>query len=143
MKWYTYLDGIFMNVPELCEYYWLISDLEVNCCPDPKLNSDPVVIDGNTLCEIVQENKIQFIWAVLSGFKNEILSIPDELPFADGNRDLWVGSPRPQAQGAEVEIVCWDSTCTLFIGIDESTSAKLQLMYPDIKDLDQENKQRG
>jgi hypothetical protein len=115
----------------------------MNYCPDSRLSSDPVILDGETLCEIVQKDKIQFSWAVLSGFKNEISAIPNELPFADGNRNFWIGCPKPQAKGAELEIVCWDSTCTLFIGVNENISIKLHELYFDIKDLDQENKKRS
>jgi len=134
---------MFENVLEFRQYYWLISNLEYNYCTDPRLQTDPVIIDGNTLYEIVQKEKIQFIWAVLSGFRKEITSIPKELPFACGNRNLWVGSPKPQAQGAEVELVCWDSTCTLFIGVNKNVALKLETIYPDIRDLDKENKTRG
>lgn len=143
VEWYTYLDEVFSKVPELCEYNWLISDLELNYCPDSRLSSDPVIIDGKSLCEIVLKDKIQFIWAVLSGFKNNVPQIPDELPFADGNKHLWVQSPKPQIEGADLEIVCWDSTCTLFIGVSDNISTKLREMYFDIKDLDVEIKKRG
>jgi hypothetical protein len=126
-------------VPELRDYYWLISNFECNYCADPRLNDDPIVIDGNSLNSIIQNNKIQFIWAVLSGFTNPIQAIPEELPYADGNPKLWVNSYSPQAFGAEIEIICWDSTCTLFINVNNRIAGKLKKLYPDIKDLDKEN----
>ena len=90
VKWYTYLDDVFQKIPELRQYHWLISNLQVNYCLDSRLHADPVMINGEDFNEIVQKQKIQFIWAVLSGFKKRIDTFPIELPYADGNRDLWV-----------------------------------------------------
>jgi len=143
VDYYTYLDPIFSSIPEFREMYWLISDLEVTYCPDTRLHDDPVLIDGKSLNEIVQRNKIQFIWAVLSGFIKKPKRIPEELPYADGNPDFWKGIPKPQAIGAEIEIVCWDSTYTLFINANEHVAAKLKELYPDIQDLDKNNETRG
>ena len=143
VTWYTYLDEVFSRVPEFRHYHWLISDLELNYCPDPRLQEDPVIIDGESLNEILKTHKVQFIWAVLSGFKEKIDALPTKLPYADGNRELLIGCPKPQALGSEVEIVCWDSTCTLFIGVDNSIAKKLRDIYPDIRDLDVENRTRS
>ena len=106
------------------------------------LQKDPVVIDGGLLNEIIQNHKVQFDWGVFSGFREKIDRLPVDLPYADGNRDFWGGSPKPQLPGAAVEIVCWDSTCTLFIGVDDGVAAKLKEIYPDIRDLDEENRRR-
>lgn len=139
LEYTTNLDTIFQRLPELRQYYWLISDIELNWYPDDRLKNEPVVIDGTALNAYVQENKIQFIWAVLSGFRSPLFTIPDDLPFADGNDGFWRGSPRPQAAGAELEIVCWDSTCTLFIGFPETLVLQLRQLFPDIRNLDEEN----
>jgi len=96
-----------------------------------------------SLNEILQKTKMQFIWGVLSGFSEKLTKIPSEYPYADGNPNFWEGSPKPQARDAQIEIVCWDSTCTLFININTSIAAKLKVLYPDIKDLDHENELRG
>jgi len=139
---YTYLDPIFDAVPEFANFYYLVTDLE--CCgsDDERLSGEPVVISGFTLHEIIQKDEVQFIWGVFSAFNREP-SIPTELPSADGNSKFWEGSPTPQIKNAMFEIVCWDSTATLFIGIDHDIAAKLKVRYPDILDLDQENGRRG
>jgi hypothetical protein len=141
VEWYTNLDEVFRRIDEFRAYYWIISDLKLNC-PDSRLETDPVVIDGDALNQIIQGTKVQFIWGVLSGFRDRIECVPKDLPYADGNRELWVGSPKPQVPNAAVEIVCWDSTCTLFIGVGDSVAAKLKEIYPDIRDLDDENRRR-
>jgi hypothetical protein len=143
VKYYTYLDSIFSTVLEFQEMNWVISDVECNQYPDPRISKDPILIDGKSLNEIVQNNKIQFIWAVLSGYREKVLKIPEQLPYADGNPDFWTGKPTPQADDAEIEIVCWDSTCTLFINASTIVSKKLKKLYPDIKDLDEENEKRS
>jgi hypothetical protein len=75
---------VFLCAPEFRQWYWRISDLECNYCPDPRLhNNVPVLIDGESLNDIIQSNKILFIWTVLSGFMNEIQALPEALPYAD------------------------------------------------------------
>jgi hypothetical protein len=66
-------------------------------------------MDGKELNAYLKRYKVQFIWAVLSAFRTPVFAIPKELPFADGNNSFWHGSPRPQAPGAELEIVCWEA----------------------------------
>lgn len=143
VDYYTYLDPIFTAIPELQKINWLISDLDYNYCEDSRLHDDPILIDGASLNEIVQNNKIQFIWAVLSGFKKPLKKLPFELPYACGNKNFWHGTPKPQAPGAEIEIVCWDSSCTLFINVNKIVADKLKKLYPDIKNLNKENESRG
>lgn len=142
VQYYTYLDRVFSEIPELQQYNWLLSDLELNFCSDPRLSQESVVIEGASLNEILQKAHMQFIWAVLSGYI-EKPQIPKKLPYADGNPHFWEGSPKPQGDGAQMEIVCWDSTCTLFINVNESIATKLRGLYPDIKDLDMENALRS
>ncbi|MCB0336569.1 MAG: hypothetical protein KDD62_09690 [Bdellovibrionales bacterium] len=51
--------------------------------------------------------------------------------------------PIPQCQAGELEIVAWDSSCTLCIGFPEELAQHLKVPYPDIKDLDQEIHKRS
>jgi hypothetical protein len=142
VEYYTYLDPIFHAAPELVDYTFLVSDIEIGWCSSERLAKDPLVISGRELQAIVAKEKVQFIWAVLSAFDHEPV-IPEELPYANGNPKLWVDSPKPQIANAKFEIVCWDSGSTLFIGIESSTAAKLRQKYPDIQDLDEYNRNHG
>jgi hypothetical protein len=137
VDYYTYLDPIFQAAPELADFTYLISDLEIGGGCE-RLAKGPLVLSGIELQAIVENEQVQFIWAVLSAFDREP-AIPAELPYADGNQALWKGSPKPQISDAKFEIVCWDSASTLFIGVEASTAAKLQQKYPDIQDLDEYN----
>lgn len=80
--------------------------------------------------------EVQIIWAVLSAFKKEPKEIGELIPFADGNSELWKGSPKPQLKSAIFEIVCWDSSSTLFIGVSDEIGKDLILSYPDIKKIE-------
>lgn len=140
VDYYTYIDKIFSKIPQLRKLHWLITDLEFNYCTEPSLQGDaPIFIDGKSLNKIVQASKIQFIWAVFSGYKDRLKNIPEELPYANGNPNFWKGKPKPQANGAEIEIVCWDSSYTLFINVSIDVAKKLKELYPDIHDLDKKN----
>ena len=141
VEYYTYLDPVFRAAPEFVDFTFLISDIEIGGGCE-RLAKGPLVISGRELQAIVEKEKVQFIWAVLSAFDREP-AIPDELPYADGNPGLWKGSPKPQNSGEKFEIVCWDSGSTLFIGIEASTAEKLRQRYPDIQDLDEYNKNHG
>lgn len=130
---FTYLDELFRGVPRLQDYYFLLSDLEVTGWP---VEESSIVVSGSELFRIIEGEKVQFIWGVLSAFKEEPV-VPAELPFADGNEGVWVVGAKPQCVRAEFEIVCWDSSSTLFIGVDEELGAELREFYPDIQCLDE------
>ena len=139
VEFYTYLDSIFEAAPELADFSYLISDVEIGGSREERLTKDPIVISGRELCSIVKKDKVQFIWAVFSAFDGAP-AVPAELPYADGNPSFWKDSPKPQIPEAKFEIVCWDSSSTLFIGIHAYTAAKLLQRYPDIQDLDEYNR---
>ncbi|EMO24527.1 hypothetical protein LEP1GSC168_3058 [Leptospira santarosai str. HAI134] len=141
VTYYTYIDTIFEKIPGFRNYNYFISDLEYNHCEDPRLHKDDFFITGLELYEIVQKEKIQFLWGVLSAFKS-VAKLTPPFPYADGNPAFWQGSPQSQADGAEFEIVCWDSCRTLFIGVSEEIQQSLKILYPDIKNLDEENRKR-
>ena len=141
VEFYTYLDSLFDACGELREYEYLITDLEVSYSTDQRLHQDVVTISGEELYEIIKKESVQFIWGVFSAYNKAPLMVRN-LPYADGNRQLWEGSPSPQANGALFEIVAWDSGCTLFIGLSDSIAKTLKELYPDIKNLDIENELR-
>ena len=143
VDYYTHFGKLLEVVPELASCWYLISDLEVNASRDERLRHSTVVLSGEELASITRAEDVQFIWAVLSAFRERPERIPVELPFADGNPNFWRGSPRPQLPDAVFEIVCFDGGCTLFIGVDADLAAKLRFVYPDIGDLDEQNTERA
>ncbi len=107
------------------------------------LDKDTVWIDGEELTKIINGNDIQFVWAVFSGFRKNINIDPEDLivePYADGNPNFWIEYPKIQHPLAEIEIVCWDSTSTLFFCIDEELGNMFKEHFLDSIDLATYNK---
>ncbi len=118
------------------EFDWYLSDVETNFDPAGFSWSDRWMT-GPELAEVLSHANFQFIWAVFSAFPRGARVEIDEAPFADGNRAFWVddGTLRPQLAGASFELVCWDSSATILIGISESQADQFGLAYPEAKPL--------
>jgi hypothetical protein len=140
IKWYSDLRPFFSVIESRVQnYVWLWTDVEVGA-PIP-VDADAARrywISGFALLQFVAEAP-QFVWSVLSAIppmKEQHARSIDRVPCADGNRNLWIGSPRPQHPDADFEVVCWDASCTLLIGADEEIAAAFRSAYPDALDLD-------
>ena len=121
-RFYTYLSRVFRAIENVqTQYNWLITDCV--CYPrSPELSAllsgESCWLSGDELTALVQKEDFQWIWAVLSGFRKDIpveqvLEYP--LPYADGNKAFWRNPLSMQHPLAEIEIVPWDSTLTLFL----------------------------
>ena len=122
----------------LKDYDWHISDIEGAWLD----LDDPSWLEGEELASKLEEFDYQFVWAVISVFPKGSKPFVSDKPFADGNHEFWNGNPEKQLQDSLFEIVCWDSSATLFIGLPEHLAIKLQANAPGIKDLNKENEQR-
>src|SRR5690606_31758162 len=107
----------FTNMREVLEalgikcsdYDWYVSDVETNGYP-----FEEGWHSGEELESHIAGGNIQFIWAVFSAFPRGIRTEVNEVPYVEGNPDYWDGSdPRPQLEGANFEIACWDSSATI------------------------------
>src|SRR2546426_127286 len=106
MPYFTDMRAVFGALPEVCAGYdWLISDLECTWLidddddddvgtPDKRLAESPVLISGDELLTVIQSRQIQFAWAVFTALPKGAQPQLSEhtLPFADGNRNLWLDS---------------------------------------------------
>jgi hypothetical protein len=148
MQFFTNLQPVFEAFGgRQRDFNWLISDMECNRYPDDRLPYDlerkPFLLSGEELTEIVNNNTIQFIWAVLSGFDKGIKIDINNLavcPYADGNNGLWVPKPQIQHPLATVEIVCWDSSLTLLLSQDDDLTNRFRSYFTDAQDLNEYNK---
>jgi len=141
-KFYTFLDRVFEAIEnKQDDYNWLITDCDLNVYI-PRFSEaygDKYCwIDGKELAKIVREEKIQWIFAVLSGFKKdipleEVLKYP--LPFADGYHGFWENPISLQHPLAAVEIVPWDSTLTLLISKNAEIVDSFRRNFPLSDDL--------
>ena len=87
---------------------------------------------------IEKHTDLQFIWAVFSGFPPEInvdISDDSSLPYADGNQTLWNKKRVPQHEKALVEIVCWDSSETIFTTDDPKLIKLFMSKFTDAREL--------
>lgn len=135
------MNDVFDVLTGVCEKYdWFISDIEMNCTPPEELKNENQFVSGELLKKIISENDIQFIWAVFSALPKGATPMVGVIPYANCNSDFWIGSPRPQLKNASFEIVCFDSSLFLLIGIPENIGYKFKAKYTDAIDLDAYNK---
>ena len=147
---YTYFKKLFCLMDNFQkDYNWLITDCEAY----PKRLGHSVRIgqskygkyawiDGEELTNIVNRDDFQWIWGVLSGFdknisKNDVLKY--ELPYADGYKGFWKKNITIQHPLASVELVAWDSTCTLVISEKVEIIRKFKEVFPLSEDLEEYN----
>lgn len=125
-RYYTQMGRVFDAINDRqMEYNWLITEIADGAPPKiwERYNDDNYCwITGEELTKIVREQDVQWVWAVLSGFKkhislSEILLYPH--PGADGYGGFWRNPVSIQHPLATVEIVPWDSSLTLCISKNE------------------------
>ena len=125
------------------EFNWLIADVECNIYPPEfpdDLENKPSWFTGEQITEIVEKQDIQFIWAVLLGFRPEVkidISNLEVVPCAKEHPTLWQEHPVIQHPQATVEIVCYDSSYTILLSKDNDLSQKFRSFFPEAKDLDE------
>jgi len=104
----------------------------------PELN-DSSWLSGVALFDKLEDYDYQFVWGVLSAFPKGTTPILSGEPFADGNDELWSDNPKKQMENSLFEIVCWDSSATLFIGLDTVLANNLIKNAPSIVSLVSKN----
>lgn len=154
VEYYTNLNPIFMSIKNRQhDYNWLLTDLDLNWMPDVFLDycyqyepragigdrSNSYLISGENLTKLTMEYEIQFIWGVLTGFNKELHIDLNNLIYCPDaeNPELWKPGTNVQYPGAELEIVCWDSTSTLLISQNRSIVNDFKSYFSDAKDLDE------
>ena len=100
---------------------------------------DPCWLTGAQLEQILRRHpNEQYIWAVFSAFAPDIAASQidlQSLPSAE-SPDFWQDHAKPQHPQALFEIVCWDSTCTLFIGLPDKLAQRVVAEFPECRTLD-------
>jgi hypothetical protein len=147
-KFYTYMRKVFTAIKgEQTKYNWLITD----CICYPKnmeyaelLSKEYVWLTGDALTSMIDMEDFQWIWAVLSGFPQnvtleEVLNY--KLPLADGFRGFWETPLNLQHPLADIEIVPWDSSLVLVISKNDAMIDDFMNYFPLAQDLTQYNKQ--
>ncbi len=144
---YSYLKNVFCEINEISEKYnWLISYPE--CYPQSKelqekMKKDYIWMSGLEVKHMLYLDDFQWIWGVFSGFSPNILLediLKYQLPYADGYTGFWRNPITLQHPLADIELVAWDSSCTLFVSRDETIIKKISTIYPQAEDLETYNK---
>lgn len=141
-RFYTFLPRVFDVIGNEQLYYnWLVTDCDCNI---PNEIWDACIADGycwisgEKLTELVREHKIQWIFAVFSGFEQnvsleEVLREP--LPFADENVSLWNDPVQLQHPLAHIEIVPWDSSMTIMVTKEKKLYERFRAGFPLSEDF--------
>ena len=144
--YYTYLDKVFKAIDnEQIRYNWLIT--ERDCYPSDStfrelFSQEYIWLTGQELTAIIAAERFSFVWGVFSGFKpeiplNEVLQY--DLPYANGYTGFWLDDVGIQHPLADIEIVAWDSSLTLFISKDDELADKFLQAFPLSEDLSAKN----
>jgi elongation factor P hydroxylase len=111
------------------EFDWFLSDIETNYFP-PGFNDSDQWLAGDKLRDLIQENEIQFIWGVFSAVPKGTRLEVTQPPFVERKFGYWYGADvRPQLTGALFEIVSWDSSATILIGIPDESATHFISVY--------------
>ncbi|BCJ94243.1 hypothetical protein acsn021_18120 [Anaerocolumna cellulosilytica] len=149
---YTHLKGIFDGINNVQRgYNWLITDCE--CCTINADYSKRIFqygtygwLSGEELTDMVNKEDFQWVWGVLSAFNKEI-SLEEilkySLPYADGYKGFWENPISIQHPLAHMELVPWDSSCTIIICKDDRITESFMKSYPFSRDLVMYNYNHG
>ena len=147
-QWYTSLKRVFDAIGNAqTQYNWLITDFE--CCPQSPdigalLSQKYCWLSGHELTSMVHQEDFQWIWAVLSGFRqeiplDEILKYP--FPCSVDHEGFWKNPLTIQHPLAEVEIVPWDSSSTFIYSGRKDIVDSFRKFFPLSEDIASYNQQ--
>ena len=97
---------------------------------------------GDELTEMIEAEDFQWIWGVFSAFPKDISEekvLEYALPEADGNVEIWQNPVSIQHPLAEIEIIAWDSSATVFISKKDGIVDLLRERNESAMDLEEYN----
>lgn len=127
------------------EFNWLITEHECYSWPSNEdiFNKEIVFLSGDELTNMVTHNNIQFVWGILSAFDKSInidINNLSVIPTFDGEWKYGGENVHTQHPLATAEIICVDSSYTIFLSKDEDLSNRFLRHYSDAQDLHQWNR---
>ena len=72
------------------DYDWYVSDIEASYY-NSEFSAADQWISGEVLHRFLEQNEVQFIWAVFSAVPKGIHASVQDAPYADGNPNYWSG----------------------------------------------------
>ena len=147
-SYYTYLRKVFDAIENVqTQYNWLITNFvgyPQSPGIDALLSQKYCWLSGRALTSMVHQEDFQWIWAVLSGFRQEISldeALKHPLPCADGYEGFWKNPLTIQHPLADVEIVPCDSSLTLIYSRRKDIVASFRKFFPLSEDMASYNQQ--
>jgi hypothetical protein len=146
-KYYTHLKKLFEAIGNAqLNYKWLISyaecyphDRELEKLLDGSYSGGYCILSGKELTDMVEKEDFQWIWGTFSAFdpstsNEEILK--HKLPENDMYPGFWVNPLTMQHPLSKMEIVAFDSSCTLIFTRDFVLPESFKDHYPKAEDLE-------
>lgn len=146
-KYYTCLKKLFDSLDNMqLNYKWLISYPE--CYPSDKdiqkqLNCEYCILTGKELTDLVDKEDFQWIWGTFSAFDPSLSDeeiLKHKLPENDMYPGFWVNPLTMQHPLSKIEIVAFDSSCTLIFTKDFVLPERFKEFYPKAENLERVNK---
>lgn len=141
LKFHTNLKVILIPIEnEVKDLKWLVSDLEINTSEMEKLpidhEKDWFLISSNEM-NVIRGTDTQIIWGVFSGIHNKQEIYPNkiDLPFAEGNEQIWEDR-NLQVKNSLIEIIAWDSSYTIVKFTDNKMSDKFKKYFQEAIELE-------
>jgi hypothetical protein len=131
IRYHTDLRAVLEPLQEnLASYNWLLSDLEYlsNWGTELPINIHDDFFILNTE-QLLQLQDIQIVWGVILGIPLEAEIVVENLPYADGNENVWENG-NIQHPNAEIEIDCFDSGYTILKFTNPELSEKFKAGFP-------------
>lgn len=144
-KYYTFLAEVFATIEDKQqEFNWLITDYD-GCAKDEKvddrLSREYCWLSGEELTEMIEKDDFQWIWGILSGFRKDISlekALEYELPDIE-KATYWKNPVTIQHELASIEIIAFDSCCTVFKTKDKELYERFRSRSSESKDLREYN----
>ncbi|RSK35477.1 hypothetical protein [Hymenobacter metallilatus] len=141
-RWQTDMDNLLPAIrQQVEELNWVISNLQCWHLKDfvptvadweKQQENSYIVIPGKILYDVMVNQGIQIVWGVFCGIAGEVPELSfDEIPYADGNRELWTEPESLQLAAAALEIVCFDSSVTIVKFRNEELGCQFLDAFPD------------
>lgn len=114
-------------------FSWYLANIEASAWPQAIGDG---WLTGVELMSTWMPGETQFVWGVLDAFPlGQTFDVLDP-PWADGNASLWARERlRPQIEGALFEIVYFDASAVILIGLTDEWGALVSRAYPVAKRL--------
>lgn len=144
LKYHTNLSVLFEPIKEdILNLKWLVSDLEFtnwNCEKLPINHEKDWFMISSEEMKSICETEAQIIWGVFVGIDKDLELNPRkiEIPYADGNANIWK-SGNLQIENSKVEIIAWDSSYTIVKFTDQKMSDKFKEYFDEAIKLEDYN----